>query len=376
VSNPFAPTFGTTPPLLVGRDEIIDDFRDALVSGPGAPGRATLVTGLRGTGKTVILNAFEDVAREVGWVVISETATPRFLDRLVEEHLPLLLRRFDPKQTESEITGASIAPIGGIQRSVKRTHEPHPGLRDQLFRLADIIHEQSGAGVLITLDEVHRKQIDEIRELGAVVQHAFREGRAVAFAGAGLPSSVSDLLNDEVSTFLRRADRVHLDAVGRPDVERAIEVPVQDQGYEISATALQIATDGTRGYPFMIQLVGWHTWQRAGGADHIDEHHARQGVEKASRKVGALVHAPALADLSDIDRSFLAAMAHDDGPSRIKDLAQRLDVSGAYIGQYRRRLLESEMIYAPKYGWVDFTLPALRQYLREHAASSEWATET
>ena len=74
--NPFTPTFGTSPPLLVGRDPLIEEFADALEDGPGAPGRATLYTGARGSGKTVLLNEVEDRAQAAGWLVVSETATP------------------------------------------------------------------------------------------------------------------------------------------------------------------------------------------------------------------------------------------------------------------------------------------------------------
>lgn len=302
----------------------------------------------------------------------SKTATPEFLDRIIHEHVPLLLSEHDPDQKESALTGASLSGIGGFQRDVKRRYEARTGLRDQLFRLADLLQAKAGAGVLITLDEVHHRQLDQIRELGATIQHGFRQGRAVAFAGAGLPSSVSDLLSDEVSTFLRRADRVHLDSVTPTDVARAIRIPVENQGYEIADDALDVAVQGTRGYPFMIQLVGWHTWAKAGGADRITNRHALAGVEQAARKVGALVHQPALADLSDVDRSFLAAMAHDDGPSRMRDITERLGVTPVYAGQYRLRLIEAEMIFSPKHGYVDYSLPGLRTYLREHAASTTW----
>jgi hypothetical protein len=89
--NPFKPTFGVSPPLLVGRDELIGDFSDALDDGPGGPARATLYTGARGTGKTVMLNAVQDEARSRGWLVIAEAATPGLLKRLTGEHLPQLL---------------------------------------------------------------------------------------------------------------------------------------------------------------------------------------------------------------------------------------------------------------------------------------------
>ena len=83
VANPFRPSFGNSPPVLAGRDELIEQFAEALDNGPGAPGRATLYTGARGTGKTVMLNEVADIARQRGWLVIEETASPGVVTRLV-----------------------------------------------------------------------------------------------------------------------------------------------------------------------------------------------------------------------------------------------------------------------------------------------------
>lgn len=373
--NPFTPTFGTSPPLLVGRDQDLDDFREGLRGGPGSPERATLVTGLRGTGKTVMLNAYEDVAGEEGWLVISETATPNLIDRITHEHLPRLLSEVDPRQTESRLTGVSLPGGFGADREVSERHVPRPGLRSQLGQLTDLLAERGGGGVLITVDEVHRKGMGDLRELGTTIQHAFRERRNVAFVGAGLPSAVDDLLSDEVSTFLRRADRRHLRTVRPEEVAAAIAVPIRGAGRDIAPDALQVAVAGTGGYPFMIQLVGLHTWRADSTAATIDIDQARRGVDQARRKVGQLVHASALADLSDVDRSFLAAMAHDDGPSRMAEIAARLGVDATYAGQYRLRLIAAEVIEPRGHGLVDFTLPGLRDYLREHAASSHWGPE-
>ncbi len=125
----------------------------------------------------------------------------------------------------------------------------------------------------------------------------------------------------------------------------------------------------------MIQLVGLHAWRAESTAMVIDVEQARRGVDQARRKVGQLVHASALADLSDVDRSFLAAMAHDDGASRMADIASRLGVDATYAGQYRLRLIAAEAIEPSGHGLVDFTLPRLRDYLREQAASSHWGPE-
>lgn len=367
--NPFAPTFGVSPPLLVGRQDILDDFAEALAGGAGSPSRAMLVTGLRGTGKTVMLNALEDAARAAGWEVVSETATPGLLDRLVHESLPALLRHHDPDARSTRLTGIDVAHVGGAQVERTEAHEVRPGLRGQVTRAAEVLAARGG-GLLVTVDEVQRRQIDDLRQVGAVVQHMFREGREVAFVAAGLPSSVADLLGDDVLTFLRRADRRHLGAVSPDDVELALRVPIEQQGHRIEDDALAVAVAGTQGYPFMVQLVGWHAWAAAGGAEVIDAAAAARGAERAARKVGALVHAPAVADVSDVDRTFLLAMAQDDGPSRIRDVAERMGVASGYANVYRARLLNAELIRAAGHGKVDFTLPGLRGYLREHASSS------
>ena len=109
--NPFKPSFGVSPPLLVGRDALIDEFVDALEDGPGSGARATIYTGARGSGKTVMLNAVEDRAQQLGWLVVSETAAPGFVERLTRDALPALLERLDPKAVRRRLTGVTGRPV-------------------------------------------------------------------------------------------------------------------------------------------------------------------------------------------------------------------------------------------------------------------------
>ena len=369
MSNPFHASFGVSPPLLVGRDEVLEDFVEALEDGPGASGRATLYTGARGTGKTVMLNAVEDRAKERGWLVISETATPGFVSRITQQHLPRLLRDFDPVAVRRRMTGVT-APlnVGSVAWDTIEAHVVQAGLRNQIELLTDLLAEH-GTGVLITLDEIHPNQAEELREIATTVQHAFREGRELAFAGAGLAASVSDVVNDEVLTFLRRAERQALGSVRRPDVQRALREPIESAGRSIGDAALQVMVDGAGGYPFLLQLVGAQTWRLHPAAAEITVEDATRGVTRARRRLGALIHEPALSAASDIDKSFLLAMAQDDEPSKMADIQQRLDVNVNYASQYRLRLIAAELIYPTRRGYVDFALPYLREYLREHAVA-------
>jgi hypothetical protein len=366
VQNPFKPTFGASPPVLAGRDALLDDFVEALEDGPGSPGRATLYTGARGSGKTVMLNAVEDRARRLGWLVISETVTDGLATRLVTEHLPRLLSEHDSTGTTRRLTGVT-APLnaGGVSWSTEDRHPAASGLRSQIEQLTDIL-ATNGTGLLITLDEVHRSHIRELREVATAVQHAFREEREVAFAAAGLAASVSDLLNDEVLTFLRRAERHHLGAVGSADVAEALRVPFEATGRHIERQVLEEMVRGTGGYPFLLQLVGYRTWRLHPATAAVSMDDARTGVDDARRRLGGLVHQPSVLGISEVDRSFLLAMAEDDGPTKMADIRLRLGVDASYASQYRLRLLQAELIESPEYGVVDFALPYLREYLREH----------
>jgi hypothetical protein len=248
-------------------------------------------------------------------------------------------------------------------------------LRAQLTALSDHLTDH-GTGLLLTVDELHHADRAGLRELAATIQHCFREERPIAFAGAGLPAAVADLLNDDVLTFLRRADRYHLGAVDPADVADALRTPIHATGHTITDSALDVATAGTGGYPFLIQLVGFWICKLAdnntASADGsvIDNAAAAAGVQAARRRLGSLIHEPALRDLSHVDRTFLAAMAVDDGPSRMADIAARLTADANYVSQYRLRLIAADMIHSTGHGHVDYTLPYLRDYLREHAAST------
>jgi len=132
----------------------------------------------------------------------------------------------------------------------------------------------------------------------------------------------------------------------------------------------------------LVNLDGSETWAPAvagywvcrvagsGPEQRIDETTAAAGVQAARRRLGSLVHEPALRDLSAVDRTFLSTMAQDDGPSRMAEIAERMKVTANYASQYRRRLIAADLIYPTTHGSVDFTLPHLREYLREHAAST------
>lgn len=322
-----------------------------------------LFTGARGAGKTVLLNAVEDQARERGWLVISETATAGFVDRLTRQHLPRLLRDFDPAAVRSRLSSLSLPMgLGGVSWETLDAHVVAAGLRDQLALLTDLLQPHQ-TGLLITLDEIHRDASPELREFATTAQHSFREERELAFVAAGLASAVSDVLNDDVLTFLRRADRHTLSAVAPEDAARALAEPITAAGRTVSPPALDVMVEGSEGYPFLIQLIGERAWRAHPDEPEISLEDAHVGVVTGRERLGVLVHAPAIAGISDVDRAFLLAMAVDDGPSKMGDIQARLGVDVNYASQYRLRLIDAELIEAAGRGYVRFALPYMRDYL-------------
>jgi hypothetical protein len=354
------------PPELVGRSEEVEVFRDALEEGPGSPGRAMLFTGARGMGKTVLLNAVEDAALEAGWLVASVTSKPGVLDELVQTVLPKLLLEHDPEAHTTTTTGVNVSVAGfgaGATRATEPMYHVVPSFRSLLERLAEVQMER-GAGVLISVDEVHRGATDALRDVAQGVQHAFRSNLDVAFAAAGLPSAVESMLGQDAMTFLRRAERFALGPVRDADVAHALRSPMEAAGRSLADDALQAALGAIQGYPFFVQLVGYQLWAADPTSPVVDLDQARKAVDKARRRAGRLLHEPLLADLSAQDRAFLAAMAQDDGPSSMADIAARLDVTTDYASQYRARLIAAEAIEPDRHGFVRFAIPYLRDHLR------------
>lgn len=363
--NPFRPTFGSSPPELAGRDEELLLFDDAIEEGPGSPARAVLVLGQRGTGKTVMLNSLEDVAKRHGWFTISDTAHEGLIHR-INDRVSELLRAHDPDAVDTSLTSISApAGLGSLSWATEEQYSRVLGVRGRLTRLADIA-QNGGTGVFVTVDEIHGGSTSELRELATIVQHTVREDRNLAFAAAGLPAAMSELLvNDPVLTFLRRAERFDLGTVDASDVRNALRKPIVDAGRNIDDDALDRAVAATEGYPYMIQLAGYHSWRQQPTNPDITFDDVEAAYPIMLEKLGTQVLDPALQPLSDGDRRFLAAMAIDDAPSRIADIADRIGESHNYAQQYRKRLIDAELVIATSRGRIDMALPGLRAHLRK-----------
>jgi nucleoside-triphosphatase THEP1 len=365
MSNPFHPTFGTQPPVLIGRTAILRDVQDGLSEGPGSPLRALTITGPRGIGKTVILGAAHDVALQAGWVSVGVTAGDHLLTDILD-----LARRQTAHLTDRpwRVTGVQAGGFGlTIQTDSPQGSALTPGWRVQMEAVLDVLAEHD-TGLMITIDEVGPGSAG-LEQATKAFQHFIQDGRDVAIIFAGLPGQIADMASQAGMTFIWRAERRHLGPVPLAEVRQALETTITASGRRIATEDLRRLADATWGYPFFIQLVGYHVWRQS-DSPMITADDITAGVAEARRRLGTTVHEYTVRGLSAADRAFLSAMALDDGPSKVHDLSQRLDRPASHVSVYRQRLIDAGVIQASDRGLVDFAVPYLREYIRDQMADS------
>jgi hypothetical protein len=356
--NPFTPSFGSVPPLMAGREELIEGILNGLDNAPGDPNRTTIFIGARGTGKTALLSKIADEAESRGWVSANVTAVSGMLEDVIQRSVESA-KEFGEKQNVNRITSLSAF---GFSFTREVTDEPKGNWRTQMNRILDELNAQ-GVGLLITIDEVGA-DTDEMRILAAAFQHFVRERRNTALIMAGLPQQVSALLSDKKISFLRKAFQHYLDPIPLYEVRDTMRRTVELSGRKIGKQALDEAADATGGFPFLIQLIGYHVWRQHTEKAEISHGDVIAGVEYARADMERMIFIRTLDELSDGDRAFLNAMSVDEKESRLSDIKDRLGVSSNYANQYRIRLMEQGIIGSRGRGKLGFEIPMLRDYLR------------
>lgn len=358
--NPFTPTFGRVPAHYAGRSELMDAMSTALTNGPEDPNLTTVLIGPRGTGKTALLSSIAQEASALGWVTARVTASEGMLEDIIEracENAEHLVSLDDVVRVKSITVGSSFGI--GFERST-----PSDGnWRTRMNRVLDQLYACE-AGLLITVDEV-RADIDEMRQLAMVYQHFIGEGRNVGLVMAGLPSNVAQLVSDESVSFLRRARQRHIGRVSDAEIEIAFRRTVEDGGRSIDDDAVAAAARAIEGYPYMLQLVGYWTWEQAGEAG-ISVEDIDRGVRLARQELRDGVLSATYRELSKGDLRFLEAMIPDDGASNLSDVAERMGVKSNYASKYKERLLVAGVIGEVGKGAYSIDLPGFKEYVQEH----------
>ncbi len=348
--NPFKPTAGMNPPELIGRDAVLDEFAESLDNGPGAPDRLMRISGIRGIGKTVMLNALGDVAVSRGFRVVNVASDSGFCGRIARMLAPSATLR--SATVEPELWGFKA---GSIE------------LETTLPDFGELLYEVScKTGLFITVDEVQDASHEELRALGNEIQLLVRRGANIAFAFAGLPFSVDGVVSGKGLTFLQRAKQVTLARLRDYQVQDSLEDTVRASGMSIASATAEEITEAAAGYPFMVQLVGYHSWQAAArrGSEVISDADVERGVQTARRDFDAMVIEPALRRLPNGQLEYLVAMAGcGEKFASSGEVAQAMGRDTKDVSSFRRRLIDANLIEPLGYGKIGFAIPYLREYL-------------
>lgn len=382
--NPYYPGAGIPPAALAGRDVDIDAFRVALTRlSKQRPARGMILTGLRGMGKTVLLNRFAEIALEAEWEVetleTSEgTDLPSELGHRVSRMMRYLTARHRPVRSRLETSWLRASEvvrafqmrwqIGDVQVSANfDTAIGGSGdLKIDLIDLFDALGEltrAAGTGALLTIDEMHNISRESLTALLAACHHVSQRQYPVLIVGAGLPSLPAQL-NDAQTYSERLFSYSHLGELDEASSASAlIEASAQeDIGWD--PAAIKFIVDASFGYPYFLQEFGRFTWDVAPGPKTITIDDAKQAVPLAQTYLDAGFFSTRINTVPTVERRYLNAMAQlGGGPYRSGDIARHLHKTHQEVSSTRQRLIDRGMIYSPKTGLMDFTVPMFDQFL-------------
>lgn len=383
-ANPFSPGFGRTPHSLVGRDDLLVDLGAGLAGGPRDPRYASLIMGVRGSGKTVVLNELEDRAARQGWVILSVDGSSKGLpERIVNaiefargDNPTVGAAAVSQQGSRLQTFGLRLGVLSATWRAGTAQAPPPPSsMGDALAALANAA-AQAGTAVLLTVDELHAVDREEVRRLSSDIQHiAGRAGLPLAFVGAGLLEMRYTLLADTKITFMQRCERYEMHPLVPADVAVGLSLPIRDAGGDITSEALQAATAfvGESGHgPYKLQILGHTIWRMAGAPDRtIDARTVQRSLPIAEAAVARSICVPAWHELSDSAQSYLAAAAATAGQTSPGELAMRVagrtGLSARRTASIRRRLVLAGYLAQTADGTVGLTDLVPSEVVRQEA---------
>ena len=379
--NPFAPEAGSPPPELAGRDEILETAKISCgraVQGKSA--RSMMLLGLRGTGKTVLLNEIGGIAEKQG-LLVSRLEAPEHesLARLIYPELRKVLRSLSGVETARQIAlrglkglrnFASIfnIEVAGVEVSV----EAEPGLADsgniqydlpELFILIGRAAQAAGRGWILLIDEVQYLSESDLSALIVAIHRISQEGLPVLLVGAGLPQTAR-LAGDAKSYAERLFHYMQVAALDPSSAARAIEKPITEEQATIEPAALETIVQGTQGYPFFLQEWASAAWNIAEGPE-ITREHADRAYAETLALLDAGFFKVRINRLTKAETRFVRTMAGlGDGPYAMTDIAQAMNRTQQSLGPARASIIAKGMIYSTDHGYVDFSVPLFAEFMR------------
>lgn len=379
-SNPFSPGAGSQPPELTGRDAILDNARVILTRLKNQhPDRSQMLIGLRGVGKTVLLNRVDGLARSLGcYSAMIEAPENKRLAELLAPELRRLLLQMDLLQGAKEKLWRALAGVRNFAKAfnvhigdvgvgitlaagIADTGDIDRDLTELLVLVGEAAAERSTV-VALMIDELQYVQQAELGAFIAGLHRVSQLNLPLVLFGAGLPQLVA--LAGNAKSY---AKRLLFDEVGpleRRDAIRALEEPVEKVGAKFTPDALDEIVRATNGYPYFIQEWGKHAWIAA-STPLISREDAIAAGKPAVAELDRSFFRVRFDRLTPTERDYLRAMA-ELGPMahRSGDIAALLGRPVEQVAPVRARVITKGMAYAPAHGDTAFTVPMFDQFMK------------
>jgi hypothetical protein len=381
--NPYAPGAGTPPPELAGRDDLIERAAIALDRiRAGRAARSLILHGLRGVGKTVLLNRIETDAEARGFASVQvEAPEERSLPAILIPVLRMALLRLDRgRRMRANLAKAGRA-LAGFAKALKVKYkdievstdfEPERGLADSgdldtdltdlLAAVGNAAHEYRTAVVLF-IDELQYVQEDQLASLLRALHSASQRQLPITMLAAGLPQLIGQM--GRAKSYAERLfEFVSIDRLGDKAASAALRVPAEKEGVAFAQEAIADILRHTMGYPYFLQEWGRHAWNVA-DASPISRADSRRATALALAELDAGFFRVRFDRLTPTEKHYLRAMAElGPGPHRSGDVAAQLEKSVTSVAPVRNELIAKGMIYSPAHGDTAFTVPLFDGFMK------------
>jgi hypothetical protein len=391
IRNPYAPGAGTPPPELAGRDEFREKVRIALARiRTGRPARSVLMVGLRGVGKTVLLDQLRKDAEAAGLQTMRvEAPESRSLPAILAPQLRQALLRLSRNEQAKDLATRALRGLAGFVGALKvKFHdievgidfEPEPGLADNgdlehdlqdLFEVVGQAAQRADTAMALFVDELQYVEEPELAALITALHRAAQLQLPVTLVGAGLPQLPGQF--GHAKTYAERLfDFETIGPLSPSDSAAALVLPAGREGVEYAQDALARIVEQTRGYPYFIQEWGMQCWDVAEGPT-ITLRDVESATALAIAALDEGFFRVRFDRLTPSEKRYLRAMAElGPGPHRSGDIAGVLRRSVQSVAPTRAQLIRKGMVWSPSHGDTDFTVPLFDGFMRRVMPRDDW----
>ncbi|MCU1614117.1 MAG: hypothetical protein JWO98_1657 [Frankiales bacterium] len=392
VRNPYAPGAGQRPPELAGRDTELSAFDVVLERiAHGRPERSLVLTGLRGVGKTVLLNQLRSAAITRGWGTGKIEARPdQSLRRPVSSALHMALRELGPQHRDQESMDAVLSVLKAFAlrqapADAKVRDRWQPGIDvppasgradsgDMEIDLVELLSDAAGLaadvgkGIALFIDEMQDVQPDDVSAICAACHELSQQGAPLIVVGAGLPHlpavlSASKSYSERLFRYLR------IDRLDRTAADRALLAPAEREDVSFEPAALDALYQAADGYPYFVQAYGKVTWDVA-AASPVTAADVAMAAPVAEAELAVGFFGSRYDRATPAEREYMHAMAELGGPAgaavATSEVAVSLGRKPASLSPARDSLIKKGLVYSAERGQIAFTVPHFGRYLLSH----------